>query len=287
VENLNVWLAQNLTVGFTYGAPSSFVIVVEAWSPAGFALHNVYLQPTTLEFTPQSVSSGSFLSQSYSISHVRPSSFGTYNFYLLRWFLRFAGSYPVDGHSGFEITPYVPLDAQRVLLLRYQIEPQFPNVLNFRWQDAAFNLTRAPVATLTLTPHQSLEDGQTWSAYGGEKTAGGRIVFDPAVISVGPGQTVTNFKVMAIAGNSQREVYYRVQWQLEGFLDDLYTYLDYVFSRSDGPFSSDQETDVFFSTTNPESSAVSHFATWHVAPAAHLGVSVLFCVLMVLMVLLL
>jgi len=282
VEGLIVWLAQNLTTGFTYGAQSSFVLSVEAWTPVSEGssapagqLNNVYFEPSTLEFTPESVASGASLSQSYSISHLRPHSFGSYNYYLLRWYLRFQGAYPYIGDNipGFEITQFVPLDAQRVLLSRYQIEPQFPNVLNFHWQDAAFNLTRAPVAPLTLTPHQAVEDGQTWSAYGGQKTAGGRIVFDPAVISFGPGQAVSHFKVLAIAGSNQRQVYYRVQWEMEGFADDLSTYLDYVFYRSDGPYSE-------LSTAGPAPST--QFATWHVAPAAHVTVSALLLLLAVL-----
>jgi len=265
-------LAQNLTTGFTYGAQSSFVLSVQAWSPTfegsstrSSQLNNVYFEPSTLEFTSQSVASPAFLSQSYSITHLRPSSFHSFNYYLLRWIVRFQGVAPYDPEfPGLDITAYVPLDAQRVLLLRYQIEPQFPNVLNFRWQDAAFNLSRAPVATLTLTPHQAYEDGQLAAPYGGEKTAGGRIVFDPAVISFGPGQVVSQFKVMAIAGNSQREVYYRVQWEMEGFLDDLYTYLDYVFYRTDGPFS-----ELELATAGP--SPPTKFATWHMAPSAHLS----------------
>jgi hypothetical protein len=256
-ENLAVWLAP--VNGFPFQPQSSFVVTVQAAQVP----QAVYFSPSTFTFTSQSLASNS-LSQRFSISHVRPSLFGSLNHYDLTWSLRFEGSStPID------ITPFVPLDAQRIILKRYNIQPQFPFTLDFSWQSASFNITRGPLAALTFTPHQANEDGAGVLQYAGAKTAGGRLVFEPPVIAFLPGQSVTNFQVKAIAGVDQRLVYYRVQWLATGNADDIVSYLDlqptYGVSDNNGQ---------------------AQFATWHIAPASALTSSLLAVALLAIFALL-
>jgi len=256
VAGLTVWLV-NASQPFAFQAQNSFAVYVEVED--NFNL-DVYLQPSVLQFSTQSLAANA-LSQQVSITHVRPSTFcigESVNSYSLFWSLKFEGR-----ESPHDISAFVPLDAQRVIVTRHQIEPDFPDQLDFSWQDASFNISRGPWAPMTLIPHQAYEDGQKTAPYGGQRTAGGRVVFDPAVITFAPGQQVSQFRVQAIPGNDQREVYYRVEWEIQGHEDDLCNYLEWAFPRQDG-------------------FGLGHFATWHVAPAAHLAVSALLVALLAL-----
>ncbi len=237
-EGLKVWLVDAVAQGFPYGEQASFSLHIKPTS------ENVYVEPSVLHFSASALASNR-LSQQYSLYHVRPSEFGSADSYGLQWTLKYAGL-----ETGLSLNEYgfVPLDAQNVILSRHQIVPEFPNRLNFGWQKASINVSRAPNAHMTLIPHGPVEDGQLVAAYGGAHTAGGRIVFEPAVVVFAPGQQVAHFRVKAIPGSDQNAVYYRVQWQITGHEDDLYNYLDYVNARADAD-------------------VTSHFATFHVAAA--------------------
>jgi len=258
-ENLALWVAPS-TTGFPFRDQSSFVISVgvnTATTPVAAA---VYFEPSTFQFTSQSLSGG-ILSQRFTVRHVRPAVFGSLNHYDLQWNLRFEGSSAL-----LDITSFVPLDAQRVILKRYQVEPDFPFTLDFSWQQASFNITRGPLAPLTFTPHQAFEDGIVSFSYGPGKTAGGRVLFEPPVVSFEPGQTVSQFQVKAIPGSDQRLVYYRVQWLVDGNADDLVAYRDIQYNPA-------QDSNDYGSYS---------YVTWHLAPASALSASLFVLVLMVL-----
>jgi len=252
-DGLALWVAPS-TTGFPYRAQASFVITVQTTQAVGA----VYFEPSTFTFTAQSLASGT-LSQRFAIRHVRPALFGNLNSYNLQWSLRFEGS-----ATALDITSFVPLDAQNVILKRYNIQPQFPFTLDFSWQSASFNITRGPLGPLTFTPHQAFEDGQEYLTYSGAKTAGGRIVFEPPVIAFAPGQSVVEFQAQAIPGSDQRSVYYRVQWYVDGNDDDLVAYLD----LQNGGVA--------------DNGGQAQFSTWHIAPASTLTASLFALVLVVL-----
>jgi len=211
---------------------------------------NVYVQPSVLEFSAAS----SPLILSFQLMHTQPSLFGNAPSYPLQYILKFGGWNGVSSGQSVDVSAWLPLQAQQVLLRRYTVIPQFPHVLGWSWEEASFNITRANQAHLALVPHPPREDGHYYAAYGGASTAGGRVLFDPPVIVFEPLQTVQSFNVKAVRGNDESEVYYRIEWEIVGHPDDTYNYIEFVAPRA--------------SSSNTEYTIVSHFATWHTASAS-------------------
>ena len=127
VEDLSVWLV-NATSPFTQPDIRFVLHITATTSPtSGVQQSNVYIQPSTFHFTQQSLTPN-LLSQRFSIQHARPAQFcsvfphGTMNSYALKWRLRFERktNFP---NQVIDVTPWVPLDVQRVILSRYQIVP--------------------------------------------------------------------------------------------------------------------------------------------------------------------
>jgi hypothetical protein len=251
------------------------------YSPAA---GGISFEPSALTFSPSSA-----LSQSYSIRHVYPNIVdsvvglahpnGAHNTgahsdsYAIGWAIKFVGT-----NVFIPITrSIVPQEAQRVVIARYQIMPSFPMVIANVWQPASFNLTRAPLAHLTLVPHQPDRDGVNNMAtrgtptppggaafgaavglpahYGGAALAAGKIVTEPPVVVFNPGQTVANFQVKAI-GTNPSPTYYRLDWQLSGHKDDRVCYIE----------SSDPA---------PQSNGPYTFSTYHVASASAISAAIL------------
>jgi len=243
----------------TFPYPADRAFTVHIFSPAPQGIH---IEPSALAFSPSSA-----VSQSYSITHVYPNVVdsvingdltgtaapfaagflsGT-DSYRLGWGIKFVGT-----NNIIPITnTIVPQEVQRVVVARYQIIPAFPQVLAYTWQPASFNLTRAPIAHLTLVPHQPDRDGTNgqsarFSAAGAAVTgpkntygaglAAGKIVTEPPAITFDPGQTVAVFQVRAIFGAPNQ--YYRLDWQLSGARDDSVCYVESGDSSPavDGPY---------------------------------------------------
>jgi len=244
VVGTSVQLADGLATGaFPYPDDRAFSLHLYSPNPAGISF-----EPSALSFSPSSPRT-----QNYVIHHVYPNIVdsminvahpmtvhqgtptpGT-DSYAIGWSVKFVGT-----NTFIPITQsIVPQDAQRVVVARYQIVPSFPKTLGFAWQPASFNLSRAPLAHLTLVPHQPDRDGAngqfkkfTGAAananpahYGSASFAAGKIVTDPPAIVFNPGQTVASFQVMAI-GNQVPSSYYRLDWQLSGHLDDQVCYVE-------------------------------------------------------------
>jgi len=208
---------------------------------------NVYVTPSVLEFSAFQTN----LVKSFQLFHTQPSVFNGARSYGLQYYLKFAGT-----SAGVDITGWLPRHAQQVLLRRYTIIPQFDKVLGFNWGEASFNITRANFAHFALVPHMPWLDGQNGAApYGGDFTAGGRIMFDPPVIVFEPFQTVQTFNVKAIRGNIEDSVYYRVEWEINAHEDDAENYVEYAAYEDEELGGESGDFD-------------SHFATWHVAPAS-------------------
>ncbi len=247
VTGLHVWLVGSFENGFQYDQFTEFTLHIEPEF-----LDNVIIEPSVLHFTRQSIASNR-LSQTFSVKHQyasKGSAFNTRSSYALKWRLKFAGQQFDESFDTF-----VPADAQQVLLKRYQVLQSFPDVLNFGWQSASINISRAPHASISLTPNPPLLDGDiTLGKYGGSHVAGGLIVFDPAVVIFSPGQQVAHFRMKAIPGSDQSAVYYRVQWRMAGRPEDLTNYIDYVAPRTDY--------------------GESHFSSWHIAAGGALTASV-------------
>jgi len=221
---------------------------------------NVYVQPSVLEFSAAT----SPLIRSFQLIHTQPSLFGNSPSYALKYNLKFGGW---STGQYVDVSAWLPLQAQQVMLRRYTVIPQFPHVLGWSWEEASFNITRANQAHLALVPHPPREDGHYYAAYGGAATAGGRVLFDPPVIVFEPLQTVQSFNVKAVRGNDELEVYYRIEWEIVGHPDDTYNYVEFVAPRA--------------STSYTEYTIVSHFATWHTAPASILQFSTLALLLVI------
>jgi len=252
---MTVQLAQ--ASSFPYPADRSFSVHIFSPAPQG-----IHVEPSALPFSPSSA-----VAQSYSITHVYPNVVdsvingdltgsaaafaagflsGT-DSYRLGWGIKFIGT-----NNIIPITnSIVPQDVQRVVVARYQIIPSFPQVLAYAWQPASFNLTRAPIAHMTLVPHQPDRDGTNGqssrfsagpAAVTGSKTtygaglAAGKIVTEPPAITFNPGQTVATFQVRAIFGAPNQ--YYRLDWQLSGARDDSVCYVESGDSSPavDGPY---------------------------------------------------
>jgi hypothetical protein len=273
---------------FPYAAINAFSL--HMYSPAA---GGVSFEPSALTFSP---SSG--LSQSYIIHHVYPNivdsvvglphpnaahNTGAHSdSYPIGWAIKFVGT-----NVFIPITrSIVPQEAQRVVVARYQIMPSFPMVIANVWQPASFNLTRAPIAHLTLVPHQPDRDGVNNMAnrgtpaapggaafgavvglpahYGGAALAAGKIVTEPPVVVFNPGQTVANFQVKAI-GLNPSPTYYRLDWQLSGHKDDRVCYIE----------SSDPA---------PQSNGPYTFSTYHVASASSVAAAVVLIVVAMLFI---
>jgi len=282
VVGTSVQLAGALASGsFPYPADRAFSLHLYSPNPAGISF-----EPSALSFSPSSSTS-----QNYVIHHVYPNqvdaaidkahpvpghwtvSPGT-DSYPIGWSIKFVGT-----NKFIAITlSIVPQDAQRVVVARYQIIPSFPKTLAFAWQPASFNLTRAPLAHMTLVPHQPDRDGANAQAtkftspaatnianahYGSAAFATGKIVTDPPAIVFNPGQTVATFQVMAI-GNQVPSSYYRLDWQLSGHRDDRVCYVESGDSSpaQNGPYT---------------------FSTYHSAQASSLSVLICLVVAFVLL----
>jgi len=282
VVGTSVQLADGLATGaFPYADDIAFSLHLYSPNPSGISF-----EPSALSF-----SRSSSMSQNYVIHHVYPNqvdfaidkahtltehwstSPGT-DSYPIGWSIKFVGT-----NKFIPITQtIVPQDAQRVVVARYQIIPTFPKTLGFAWQPASFNLTRAPLAHLTLVPHQPDRDGANAmftkftapaatnianAHYGSATFATGKIVTDPPAIVFNPGQTVATFQVMAI-GNQVSSSYYRLDWQLSGHRDDRVCYVESGDSSpaQNGPYT---------------------FSTYHAAGASSLSVVVLLIVTFVLL----
>jgi hypothetical protein len=287
VVGASVQLPDGLVAGsFPYPADRAFSLHLLSPAPQG-----IQFEPSALSF-----SASSPLSQSYVIRQLYPNvvdsvintafPIAAYNFaagalsgtdsYPIGWGIKFIGT-----NKLIPITAsIVPQEAHRVVITRYQIIPSFPKTVANVWQPASFNLTRAPLAHLTLVPHQPDRDGpngqfQKASAGGGAVTAAGsrygptfatgRIVTDPPAVVFNPGQTVSNFQVMAI-GHQVASSYYRLDWQLSGHRDDRVCYVESGDQSPalDGPYT---------------------FSTYHVATASSVYAAVLalaMCLLLVL-----
>jgi hypothetical protein len=266
-ENLFVSLTSAFASGtFPYQNDRSFSIHITSQAPG-----SIYFEPDALNFSPTSTTT-----QSFRIVHMYPSGVhgvigstgphgnaaGT-DGYPLTWSLKWIGTPTL-----IPITrSIVPQDAQRVVVARYQIIPEFPRVLSYDWQDAAFNLTRPPIAHLSLHPHQPHRDGRPAPSYGSSKAAAGRIVTDPPVVVFNPGQRISRFRVRAIAGQNQDQaLYYRVDWQLSGHQDDRVCYIE----------SGDAE---------PQGAGPYTFSTYHVASASTITATVMAVAIAALLIL--
>jgi hypothetical protein len=250
---MTVQLAQ-ASSSFPYPADRAFSVHIFSPAPQG-----IHIEPSALPFSPSSA-----VSQAYSITHVYPNvvdsvinldlagpfaagfASGT-DSYRLGWGIKFIGT-----NNIIPITnSIVPQEVQRVVVARYQIIPSFPQVLAYAWQPASFNLTRAPIAHMTLVPHQPERDGanglsqRTSAILGGTAgpknvygagLAAGKIVTEPPAITFNPGQTVAAFQVRAIFGAPNQ--YYRLDWQLSGARDDSVCYVESADSSpaADGPY---------------------------------------------------
>jgi hypothetical protein len=228
-------------------------------SDRAFSLHMFSPAPQGIQFEPSALgfSTSSPVSQSYVIRQLYPNVVdsvintvlagdaaaysvvtgvsGT-DSYPIGWGIKFIGTNKVIPVTA----SIVPQEAQRVMIARYQIIPSFPKTIANIWQPAFFNLTRPPIAHLTLVPHQPDRDGPNGqalkaSAAGalgtgsgnryGPVFATGKIVTDPPAVVFNPGQTISNFQVMAI-GNQVVSSYYRLDWQLSGHRDDRVCYVE-------------------------------------------------------------
>jgi len=282
VVGTSVQLVDGLATGaFPY--PDDRAFSLHLYSPN---LAGISFEPSALSF-----SRSSSMSQNYIIHHVYPNivdnaidkahplavhsgfSPGT-DSYPIGWSVKFIGT-----NKFIAITQtIVPQDAQRVVVARYQIIPTFPKTLGFAWQPASFNLTRAPLAHLTLVPHQPDRDGANAMAtkfttpagtnianahYGSAAFATGKIVTEPPAIVFNPGQTVATFQVMAV-GNQVSSSYYRLDWQLSGHRDDRVCYVESGDSSpaQNGPYT---------------------FSTYHAAGASTVSALVLMIVALVVL----
>jgi hypothetical protein len=275
VTGASVQLVDGLATGaFPYPADRAFSL--HMFTPAA---QGIQFEPSALSF-----SSSSSLSQSYVIRQMYPnivdsvintalggdaaayaSGVSGTDSYPIGWGIKFIGT-----NKFIPITAsIVPQEAQRVMVVRYQIIPSFPKTIANVWQPASFNLTRAPLAHLTLVPHQPDRDGPNgqalkYTAGGaavtsagaryGSAFATGKIVTDPPAVVFNPGQTISNFQVMAI-GHQVASSYYRLDWQLSGHRDDRVCYVESGDQSPalDGPYT--------FSTYHVASSSVLSVAT--------------------------
>jgi len=240
-EGLWVALTQSLGNGqFPAGQPceDEFTLHISSGLPAG-----VYVEPDTLVFSGNRLQSGA--TQYYRIVHTNPRVFTTARVYGLTWSIKYTG---LKTTETVDITAWVPQDVQEVLLARYQINFNWPGILSFDWQQARVNISRIPVAHLTLTPRQPSLEGSTANARGAH-TAGGRVIFEPAVITFSPGQQVAKFWIKAEPGQDPSAIYYRVDWTITGHTDDVTNILEWAF-----PTKASGLTD-------------GHFATFHIGSA--------------------
>jgi len=287
VVGASVQLSDGLVTGaFPYPADRAFSLHLLSPAPQG-----IQFEPSALSF-----SASSPLSQSYIIRQRNPNVVDSvintafpitaYGFaggvtsgtdsYPIGWGIKFIGTNKVIPITG----SIVPQEAHRVVIARYQIIPSFPKTIANVWQPASFNLTRAPVAHLTLVPHQPDRDGpngqfQKATAGGaavtnagsryGSNFATGRIVTDPPAVVFNPGQTVSNFQVMAI-GHQVASSYYRLDWQLSGHRDDRVCYVESGDQSPalDGPYT---------------------FSTYHLATASSVSAGVVALVVCLLLLL--
>jgi len=236
----------------SYTQDDQFTLHVTSSLPAG-----VYIEPDTLVFSGAALASGA--TQYYRIVHTNPRVFSLIRSYTLTWQVKYTGIKTTD--TLVDITAYVPQDVQEVLLARYQINFNWPGILSFDWQQARVNISHIPVAHLTLTPAQPILDGS--GADKGAHTPGGRVIFEPAVVTFSPGQQVASFWVKAEPGQDPSAIYYRVDWTITGHLDDVTNILENDFPTSNGR-------------------SGSQFSTFHIGSATTIGLSLLIAIVAIL-----
>jgi hypothetical protein len=249
---------------FPYPADRAFSLHIRSPAP-----NAIYIEPDTLSFSPSTA-----FTQQFRIAHVYPNGVhkaigvaGTHgneagtDAYALAWSLKWIGTSTMIPIT----TTIVPQDAQRVVVSRYQIIPEFPRVLSFDWQDASFNLTRAPIAHLSLHPHAPHRDARNGAqTYGSSHAAAGKVVTDPPVVVFNPNQKVSHFRVKAIPGiNQEHSLYYRVDWQLSAHPDDRVCYIE---SGDKAPQNGDP-------VTGKDGDHAYTFSTYHVASAGSLALT--------------
>jgi len=216
-------------------------------SSAAAVAAGVYFEPDTLVFSGNALLAGA--TQYYKIVHTNPRVFTAGNaprMYALTWQIKYTG---LKTSETVVISNWVPQDVQEVMLARYQINFNWPGILSFDWQQARVNISRIPVAHLTLTPRQPILEGGSANPRGAH-TAGGRVIFEPAVITFSPGQQVATFWVKAEPGQDPSAIYYRVDWAIAGHIDDTVNILEWVFPTTNG------ESDPGFSTFHIGSGAI-------------------------------
>jgi len=202
-------------------------------SSAAAVKAGVYFEPDTLVFSGNALLAGA--TQYYKIVHTNPRVFTAANAarqYALTWQIKYTGLRTAPTSELVDISAWVPQDVQEVMLARYQINFNWPGILSFDWQQARVNISRIPVAHLTLTPRQPVLDG-SFKDFGAH-TPGGRVIFEPAVITFSPGQQVANFWVKAEPGQDPSAIYYRVDWAISGHIDDTVNILEWVFPTTNG-----------------------------------------------------
>ncbi len=122
----------------------------------------------------------------------------------------------------------VPLHASRVTVLRYGIVPDYPFTLGYRACKASMNLTRAPLGTLTITPHSPIDkvadDGEQTD---GNKDPAGRVIFTPPVLVFPPGVMTAEFTVRIDRRIDDLALYYRIDYEIDGTADDVESYLPF------------------------------------------------------------
>jgi len=157
------------------------------------------------------------------IRHIRPSGIPVGG-YRLQWWFRTVSTEVANGVqlANLNVNP-----AYSVLqVLRYGIVPDFPFTLGYRFCTAGVNLTRPPWGTVTLTPTYLFERGGL-ERNEGIKAAGGRVIFDPPVISFAPGQSYQQFQVRIDRRIDDIAMYYRVDWTISTAVDDGACYLPF------------------------------------------------------------
>jgi len=208
----------------SYSQDDQFTLHISSSAAGG-----VYIEPDTLVFSGAALAAGA--TQYYKIVHTNPRAFNGLRKYNLNWNVKYTG---LKSTAEFvTITNWVPQDVQEVLLARYQINFNWPGILSFDWEQARVNLSRIPVAHLTLTPSQPPLDGGSANTRGAH-TPGGRVIFEPAVITFSPGQQVASFWVKAEPGQDPSAIYYRVDWAITGHLDDVVNILEWQFPTTNG-----------------------------------------------------
>jgi len=206
-----------LAPGYTPTEPFSVHISDDVASPG------IVHSPSIFHFQTGAVNS----TQSFTIQHLRPSIFGNaplgLNGYTLNYGIRYTGA---NGVVSNLIYYNAPLNAVAVRVSRYDIVPDFPFTIGYRFCPAAINLTRAPLADLTLIP-DLLVNSNNGRLEGSRKEPAGRIIFDTPVIFFPAGQNYAAFNVRVDRRIDEEALYYRIDWTINAHPEDAATYLPF------------------------------------------------------------